>query len=86
VAKYAEAQDAVVAVSQTNGTLTFEVSDNGRGFDAAGGTYGTGLQGMADRLDAVGGNLTVRSTPGTGAVIRGEIPVASGDPATSARP
>ena len=86
VAKYAEAQDAVVAVSQTNGTLTFEVSDNGRGFDAAGGTYGTGLQGMADRLDAVGGNLTVRSAPGTGAVIRGEIPVTNGGPATELGP
>ena len=76
----------MVAVSQTNGTLTFEVSDNGRGFDAAGGTYGTGLQGMADRLDAVGGNLTVRSAPGTGAMIRGEIPVTNGGPATELGP
>jgi signal transduction histidine kinase len=79
VAKYADARVAVVSLAQTNGVLTFEVQDNGRGFDSAGSTYGTGLQGMADRLDAVGGRLTVRSSPGTGAVVRGEIPVSKGD-------
>jgi signal transduction histidine kinase len=75
VAKYAETRGAVVSLSQTDGVLTFEVRDEGRGFDAGGTTYGTGLQGMADRLDAVGGNLIVRSSPGTGAMVRGEIPV-----------
>jgi hypothetical protein len=33
---------------------------------------------MADRLDAVGGGLVVRSSPGTGAVVRGEIRVSKG--------
>jgi signal transduction histidine kinase len=75
VAKYAEARGAVVSLAQTDGVLTFEVRDEGRGFDATAATYGTGLQGMADRLDAVGGSLVVRSSPGTGAVVHGEIPV-----------
>ena len=75
VMKYADARSAVVSLGQTEGVLTFEVRDDGRGFDTAGSTYGTGLQGMADRLDAVGGSLTVRSSPGGGAVARGDIPV-----------
>jgi signal transduction histidine kinase len=75
VAKYAEARAATVSLSQTDGVLAFEVRDDGLGFDAGATTYGTGLQGMADRLDSVGGTLTVRSDPGSGAVVRGEIPV-----------
>ncbi len=79
VAKYADARGAVVSLAQTDGVLTFEVQDDGRGFETAGSTYGTGLQGMADRLDAVGGSLTIRSSPGTGAVVRGEIPLLKGE-------
>ena len=75
VAKYAEALAATVSLSRTDGVLAFEVRDDGRGFDAAASSYGTGLQGMADRLDAVGGSLTVRSVPGNGVVVRGDIPV-----------
>jgi signal transduction histidine kinase len=75
VAKYAEAPSATVSLAQVDGTLSFEVRDDGRGFDAGSTTYGTGLQGMADRLDAVGGRLSIRSTPGAGASVRGEIPV-----------
>jgi signal transduction histidine kinase len=79
VVKYADASGAVVSLAQTDGVLAFEVRDDGRGFDSTGSTYGTGLQGMADRLDAVGGGLLVRSSPGTGAVVRGEIPVLKSD-------
>jgi signal transduction histidine kinase len=79
VVKYADARGAVVSLAQTDGVLTFEVQDDGRGFDTARSTYGTGLQGMADRLDAVGGSLIVRSSPGSGAVVRGEIPVSTSD-------
>jgi signal transduction histidine kinase len=79
VVKYANASGAVVSLAQTDGVLAFEVQDDGRGFDSTGSTYGTGLQGMADRLDAVGGGLVVRSSPGTGAVVRGEIPVPGSD-------
>jgi len=75
VAKYAEASSAVVRLSQRNGHIEFAVEDDGRGFDASAGTYGTGLQGMADRLDAVGGDLRVDSTPGRGSTITGSVPV-----------
>ncbi|MEP6476214.1 MAG: sensor histidine kinase [Actinomycetota bacterium] len=75
VAKYAQARAATISLSRTDGLLTFEVRDDGVGFDATANSYGTGLQGMADRLDAVGGSLTVHSAPGHGAVVHGEIPV-----------
>jgi signal transduction histidine kinase len=73
IAKYAEASTARVALVQSNGHLTFEVSDDGRGFDPGATGYGTGLQGIADRLDAVGGRLEVRSSPGEGTRIIGSV-------------
>jgi signal transduction histidine kinase len=76
VAKYAEATHATIALEQQDGHLTFTVGDDGRGFDADATSYGTGLQGMADRLDAIGGSLQVRSAPGRGTVIAGSLPAA----------
>jgi signal transduction histidine kinase len=73
VAKYSGATRAEVRLAQRDGELTFEVSDNGGGFDPEETGYGTGLQGMADRLDAVGGRLEVRSTPGAGTTITGRV-------------
>jgi signal transduction histidine kinase len=75
VAKYAGATAATVSLTQPDGQLLFSVVDDGRGFDASGTTYGTGLQGMADRLDAVGGGLRVDSRPHEGTTITGWVPV-----------
>jgi len=73
VAKYSGATRATVRLSNGNGELHFEVTDDGRGFDTTSTGYGTGLQGMADRVAAVGGELTVRSAPGAGATIAGTV-------------
>ena len=76
LAKYADASRATVALSQTNGTLTFAVADDGVGFAVGERTAnGTGLQGMADRLDAIGGALEIRSAPGEGTTVLGRVPV-----------
>jgi signal transduction histidine kinase len=75
VAKYADASAAVVRLAERDGRLVFEIQDDGRGFDAGTTTYGTGVQGMADRLDAIGGKLEIRSVPGEGTLVRGEITV-----------
>ena len=76
LAKYASASRATVALAQTNGTLTFAVSDDGVGFSVGERTSGgTGLQGMADRLDAIGGALEIRSVPGEGTTVLGRVPV-----------
>ena len=84
VAKYAEASRVTVRLSAGGGGgLVFEVRDDGIGFDPASAGRGSGLQGMADRLDAIGGALEVRSTPGAGASVVGRIPARSlglGDP------
>ncbi|MEO8477203.1 MAG: sensor histidine kinase [Actinomycetota bacterium] len=75
VAKYAVATSAEVSFSQADGELRFTVTDDGAGFDTATISYGTGLQGMADRLDAIGGALLVVSRPGEGTTVEGRIPV-----------
>jgi signal transduction histidine kinase len=75
VAKYANASRAVVRLSENGGRLVFEVEDDGSGFEPGATRYGTGLQGMADRLDAVRGSLEVRSAPGRGTTVVGRLPV-----------
>jgi signal transduction histidine kinase len=77
IAKYSGASTATLRLSASNGDLRFEATDDGAGFDAATTRYGTGLQGMADRLDAVGGSLVVRSSPGAGTSVVGRVPVGS---------
>jgi signal transduction histidine kinase len=79
VAKYAGASAARVLVEQADGVVTFEVADDGAGFDPGAGGYGTGLQGIADRLGALDGTLEVRSESGRGTVVRGRVPVAHAD-------
>jgi signal transduction histidine kinase len=73
VAKYAGATKATVRLAASGGSLTFEVADDGQGFDPAATGYGTGLQGMADRLDAIGGTLTIWSAPGAGTTVTGQV-------------
>ncbi len=74
VAKYSGASSARVRLAQSNGDLTFDVSDDGGGFDTDRTSYGTGLRGMADRVEAIGGVLEIRSTPGEGTSVAGRIP------------
>jgi signal transduction histidine kinase len=74
VAKYAGATHAAISLRQRDGVLAFTVTDDGAGFDMGATRYGTGLQGMADRLDAIGGVLDVTSTPGTGTSVSGSVP------------
>jgi signal transduction histidine kinase len=75
VAKYAEATRAMVRLAGDAHELRFEVKDDGRGFDPAATGYGTGVQGMIDRLAALGGELLVRSEPGSGTTVTGTLPV-----------
>jgi signal transduction histidine kinase len=64
-----------VGVHEDSETLSFEVADDGRGFDPAASHEGMGLVSMRDRLGAVGGTLTLRSTPGDGTVVSGSVPL-----------
>jgi signal transduction histidine kinase len=67
-----------VAVGNGDGSLWFEVADDGAGFDAAAAGNGHGFVNMRDRLGAYGGELTVQSNPGSGTTIRGTLPVRAG--------
>jgi signal transduction histidine kinase len=75
VAKYASASRAVIALADGDGRLRFTVTDDGVGFDRAASTFGTGLQGIADRLAALGGEVEVTSNPGAGTTVAGSLPV-----------
>jgi signal transduction histidine kinase len=77
IAKYAGASLITVRLAGpagTGGILEFSVTDDGTGFDPGSAGYGTGLQGMADRLAALGGDLQVQSEPGHGTTVTGRLP------------
>jgi signal transduction histidine kinase len=76
VTKYANASSVRVQISQQNGSAMVEVSDNGVG--GADPERGSGLRGLADRLSALRGTLSVESPPGAGTCIRAEIPLGVG--------
>jgi signal transduction histidine kinase len=75
VAKYACATVARVRVARAGARLVVEVADNGVGGADAG--CGSGLRGLADRVDALNGRLVVISPEGTGTSVRAELPCAS---------
>jgi PAS domain S-box-containing protein len=74
IGKHADASSATVSVVHRERALLVEVADDGRG--GADMTKGTGLRGLADRVEALGGRLIVDSNPGAGTRLRAEIPTA----------
>ncbi len=75
VAKYANATRARVSVAVLDGLATAEIADDGRGGASASG--GSGLRGLADRLEAIGGSLELESPPGGGTLVCARVPVGS---------
>ena len=65
-AKHAQAAAARVTLCRDGQFLALTVEDDGKGFDQAKASMGTGLQGMADRMAALGGTLEITSAPGHG--------------------
>jgi signal transduction histidine kinase len=74
VAKHAHAHDATVSVAQSSGCLLVEVLDDGIG--GADTERGSGIRGLADRVEALGGRLRVWTPPGGGTRVKAEIPCA----------
>ncbi len=74
VQKYAGATRVTVTLSDAEGVFTFDVRDDGKGFEVALAQRGAGLTNMTDRIDALGGTLKVSSRPGQGTRIVGSLP------------
>jgi signal transduction histidine kinase len=74
VVKHASASAVRVRVKRVDGAAVVEVADDGVG--GADGARGTGLRGLYDRVDALGGRLNVESPPGRGTVVQAQIPCA----------
>jgi signal transduction histidine kinase len=74
VAKYARATAVTVRVGQKKGQAVIEVADDGIG--GADGSRGSGLHGLRDRVEALGGRFALASPPGRGTIVRVEIPCA----------
>jgi signal transduction histidine kinase len=70
--------DATVTLTlaRPSGRIEFEISDDGTGFESSAPIAGFGLVSMHDRIAAVGGELSVDSSPGRGTTVLGRIPVA----------
>jgi two-component system, NarL family, sensor histidine kinase UhpB len=76
ISRHAKATRVVLALQEWPGLLRCEVSDNGMGFEGERrSASGLGLVGIRDRLDALGGTLTVRSAPGEGTQLVAVIPL-----------
>jgi len=71
--KYAEAEAIAVRVAPERDVLLVEVVDDGRGGANSGG--GTGLRGLADRVEALGGRFSVASPPGAGTRVIAHLPL-----------
>ncbi|MEN3269179.1 ATP-binding protein, partial [Pseudonocardia sp.] len=81
VAKHANASVVHVTVETIDGNLRLSISDDGVG--GADPTRGSGLVGLKDRVEAIGGTLTVQSRPGQGTRLVIEVPVKANRPTSS---
>jgi signal transduction histidine kinase len=77
--KHAGPRAVVTAtLARRDGTIDLTISDNGSGIPPHASCPGIGIQGMRDRIEAVGGRLNIASEPGLGTCVHGTIPDAIG--------
>jgi signal transduction histidine kinase len=73
ITKHASASRVSISVTTGDGRVRIEVEDDGLG--GADPASGTGLRGLADRVEALGGTFHLESPPGTGTRLAAEIPL-----------
>lgn len=77
VGKHAGAgASVIVTLAEHDGRLRFAIDDDGVGFEPMRVNGSSGLQNMADRVGALGGDLEIRSEPGSGTTVAGSVPLA----------
>jgi signal transduction histidine kinase len=79
VTRHAHASHVDVNLSGRSHALSFDIADNGAGFDVTNQRQGSGLRNMADRIEAIDGRLEVRST-NRGTTVSGVVPVRAMEP------
>lgn len=77
VAKYADATSARIGLRGGADSVSFTVTDDGDGFDPTATPMGAGLVNMTDRVDALGGTVSLHSERGRGTTLSGRIPTAT---------
>jgi PAS domain S-box-containing protein len=80
VARHAQASQAEVRIQKLDGAICMKIKDNGKGFKPqlvlnANRNNRLGLLGMRERLEMVGGNITIESAPGRGTTIQAQVPL-----------
>lgn len=76
IIKYADAKNVTITIGQSNNTVIFSISDDGKGFDVSVQSKGIGFVNMYNRVDAFGGKIDLRSSPGNGCEIEISFPIA----------
>jgi signal transduction histidine kinase len=84
VAKHAAASTVAIRVARNDGRVTLQIDDDGIG--GAQDQDGTGLRGLSDRLEAIGGMLTVVSPTGGGTSVRASVPDSVPGPSSPTAP
>jgi signal transduction histidine kinase len=83
IARHAQASRAEVTIQKLDGAICMRIKDNGKGFQEqrvlrAKKAKRLGLLGMRERLEMVGGNITIQSTPGQGTTLQAQVPLTNG--------
>lgn len=83
VGRHAQATEAEVGIQNIGGVICMNIKDNGKGFHHQSVARGNrnrrlGLLGMRERVEMVGGNFNVISTPGKGTTVEARIPFSNG--------
>jgi two-component system, NarL family, sensor histidine kinase LiaS len=77
IAKHAGAREVTVGLTMNDGQLNLTVKDDGRGFDRARASAGSGLQNLRERVQQVGGSLETTTKPGAGTTVAVTMPLHS---------
>jgi len=75
VARHSQATRVQVYVMEVSGMVCLRLQDNGRGFERDLNSTGFGLQGMQDRIQAIGGRFEIKSEMGKGCQVEADIPM-----------
>jgi signal transduction histidine kinase len=80
ITKHARASRVEISLRSLASELSFEVTDDGAGFDVAKDAGGSGLRNMIDRIEGMGGRLVIRSDANHGTTVEGSVPIGAMEP------